>query len=424
MASPATLVQILTIGDEILHGHIQDSNKGWLTEEVGLLGFSVIHHATVADDKQAILQALKEAEQRADIIIITGGLGPTSDDYTRATLAAHCGVELIRDHEALAHLQKMASRRNRILTEHHYQQADIPKGAQQLKNLVGTAQGLWVQKNQKAFIALPGVPFEMKEMAKNELFPLLIKKYSPRRIIHRTLCTIGCGESELANKIQDWEKNLDSCLKLAYLPGKGQVKLRLTAIESCSENVEQKVIKALEDLKSYIGDYVYSENNQTLSEVVAQKLTQLGATVSVAESCTGGFLGHLITQVPGASRYFMGGIVAYDNQVKQSLLGVSANILKAEGAVSEKVVKQMAEGVRERLGTTFGLAVSGVMGPGGGTLEKPVGTLWVAVAAQGYTSAKCFMIGNQRLHNIEWAANLAINQLRITLSSFKTGAQE
>jgi nicotinamide-nucleotide amidase len=409
------LAELLTIGDEILYGQIVDTNSQWMSVELDKVGIKVIRKTTVGDVESEILTAFAEAEQRADIILITGGLGPTSDDLTKPLLAKYFNCELKMHEEALAEVTEFFISRGRELTELNRQQAALPTACEKITNPVGTAPGMWFNKGDKVFMSMPGVPHEMKKMMTEQVIPRLLKKYELPVIHHKVIRTIGIGESFLADKISDWEKSLPEQIKLAYLPSLGEVKLRLTCFGN-SKNILQQEAEALtEKLKAIAGEYIYGYGDHTIEIVIGKLLREKKRTLALAESCTGGYLSHLITTVPGSSDYFKGSVVAYANDVKMGALEVNENTLKEFGAVSEQTITEMAQQVRLKLNADIGVATSGIAGPDGGTPDKPVGTVWIAYSDKDKTVAKKLQLSKDRMLNIRMATMAVLNLIRLNL---------
>lgn len=411
------LAELLTIGDEILYGQIVDTNSQWMSVELDKVGIKVIRKTTVGDVESEILTAFAEAEQRADIILITGGLGPTSDDLTKPLLAKYFNCELKMHEEALAEVTEFFKSRGRELTELNRQQAALPTACQKITNPVGTAPGMWFDKGDKVFMSMPGVPHEMKKMMTEQVIPRLLKKYELPVIHHKVIRTIGIGESFLADKISAWEKSLPSHIKLAYLPSLGEVKLRLTCFGSSKESLAQEADTLAQKLKAIVGEYIYGYGDQTIEIVIGHLLREKKLTLAMAESCTGGYVSHLLTTVPGSSDYFKGCVVAYANEVKLKTLQVSENTLKEFGAVSEQTITEMAQQVRIKLNADIGVATSGIAGPDGGTDEKPVGTIWIAYSDNEKTVAKKLQLSKDRMLNIRMSAMAVLNVIRLNLPS-------
>jgi nicotinamide-nucleotide amidase len=409
------LAELLTIGDEILYGQIVDTNSQWMSVELDKVGIKVVRKTTVGDIESEILTAFAEAEQRADIILITGGLGPTSDDLTKPLLAKYFNCDLKIHDEALAEITEFFKSRGRELTELNRQQAALPAVCEKITNPVGTAPGMWFNKGDKVFMSMPGVPHEMKKMMTEQVIPRLNKKYQLPVIHHKLIRTIGIGESFLADKISDWEKSLPEHIKLAYLPSLGEVKLRLTCFGNSKETLQQEAETLTEKLKEIVGEHIYGYGENTIEIVIGKLLQEKKLTLSVAESCTGGYVSHLITTVPGSSAYFKGSIVAYANETKMSVLDVNENTLNEFGAVSEQTIIEMAQHVRVKFNTDIGVATSGIAGPDGGTPEKPVGTVWIAYSDKDKTVARKLQLSKDRMLNIRMSAMGIFNLIRLNL---------
>ena len=404
--------EVITIGDEILFGQITDTNTQWISTELTNIGIRTTRKSSVGDEEQAILDILQEAETRADIILITGGLGPTKDDITKKTLCKYFDTELYINEDALAIITSFFVKRGRPMTELNRQQAALPKNSTYIANHWGTAPGMWFERNGKVFISMPGVPFEMKSLMTNVLLPKLKVFFKTPVIEHKMLRTVGIGESFLAERISDWEDNLPPHIKLAYLPSFGQVKLRLTATGNDLEQLQKDNQAEVDKVLPLIKEFVFGYDNDEMETVIGRLLKERGQTVATAESCTGGYVSHLITKVAGSSQYFLGGVVSYSNDVKINELGVQPETLAAHGAVSEQTVVEMAEGVRQRLKTTYGIAASGIAGPDGGTDEKPVGTIWLACAGPSGTVTHKLQLGKYREQNIQFTGIYLLNLLR------------
>jgi nicotinamide-nucleotide amidase len=408
--------EVITIGDEILFGQITDTNTQWLGTELTNIGIRVVRKSSVGDSEAAILNVLAEAETRADVILITGGLGPTKDDITKKTLCAYFDTRLQIVPEALAMVTEFFARRGRELSEINRQQAALPVGSTYLPNRHGTAPGMWFEHKGRVFVSMPGVPHEMKGLMTEEVLPRLKARFETPVIVHKNVLTVGIGESVLAEKIAGWEDALPPHLRLAYLPSLGTVRLRLTGTGDSAEAIEREVNARVQTLLPLIQDYVFGFDTDELSAVVGRKLVERGSTVSLAESCTGGYLAHQFTRISGSSAYFAGGVVSYANEAKVQLLGVREATLREHGAVSEETIRQMAEGARQRFGTTYALATSGIAGPDGGTPDKPVGTIWIAAATPEATHAQLLRLGGSREQNIHLTALNALNLLRKILT--------
>lgn len=404
--------EVITIGDEILYGQITDTNTQWISAELDKIGVKTIRKSSVGDQESEILTILAEAENRADIILITGGLGPTKDDITKKTLCKFFDTTLAIHPQALEDVTVFFAKRGRVLTDLNRGQAELPVGSTFIPNKLGTAPGMWLERNGKVFVSMPGVPFEMKGMMSATILPKLQAFFHTPVIFHKNIRTVGIGESYLAERISDWEDNLPEHLKLAYLPSMGSVRLRLTAFGDSLESLEKQVNAEIQKLLTIIQPYVYGFDNDELEAVIGQLLKANNQTLATAESCTGGYVGHLITKVAGSSAYYIGGVISYANDVKINELGVKPETLEQFGAVSEETIIQMAEGVRERFGTDFGIATSGIAGPDGGTPDKPVGTVWIAVAAVSGTFTRKLQLGGFREQIIHLSALTILNLLR------------
>src|SRR6478609_4675932 len=409
------LAELLTIGDEILYGQIVDTNAQWMSVELNNIGVKVIRKTSVGDQEDEILTAFAEAEKRADIILITGGLGPTSDDLTKPLLAKYFNCELKMNEEALREVTEFFKSRGRELTEVNRQQAALPTACEKITNPNGTAPGMWFNKNGKIFVAMPGVPHEMKTVMTDTVIPRLRKTFQTPVIHHQVIRTIGIGESFLAEKISDWEKSLPDHIKLAYLPSLGEVKLRLTSFGPSIENLQHQADELTGKLNGLIGQYIFGYGDDPIEAVIGNTLREKKLTISVAESCTGGYLSHLITSIPGSSDYFLGSMIPYSYEVKMRQLGVKPETLEKYGAVSEPTISEMASVVRARFNTDIGVATSGIAGPGGATPDKPVGTVWIGYSDKHHTVTKKLQLSNDRLINIRLASVAVLNLIRLSL---------
>lgn len=409
------LAEILTIGDEILYGQITDTNSQWMSAELDKLGVQVIRMTTVSDAEYEILSAFAEAESRADIVLITGGLGPTNDDLTMPMLAKHFDSEIIINQDVLKHVQDFFERRGRIFTDLNRRQALVPEIAEVLHNALGTAPGTWYERNGKIFVSMPGVPHEMKHLMNTHVIPKLRAFFQTPVIYHRLIKTVGIGESYLADKIKSWEDSLPEHISLAYLPSIGHVKLRLTAVGDDKEILKQEVQSLIDDLMPMAAKYIYGYDDTTLEKAIGELLLAKGKTIALAESCSGGYVQHKLTSIAGSSAYFQGGIVPYHNDHKINVLGVNTETIKQYGAVSEECVIEMAEGVRKLFKSDIGAASSGIAGPGGGSEEKPVGTVWIAYADGEQTVAKKLQLTQNRMLNIELTEISILNLVRKSL---------
>lgn len=398
---------IITIGDELLIGQTVDTNSAWIAQRLNELGIDVKRRVAVGDERLAIINALDEESERASLIIITGGLGPTSDDITKPLLCEYFGGTLVRDERVLAHLYELFKRRNRPVIERNLKQADVPDNCTVLFNEMGTAPGMWFEKNDRIYVSLPGVPFEMKHIMEHEVLPRL-KHHTSDALVHCSLVTAGEGESFIAEKLMAFEDKLPGHIKLAYLPDSGFVKLRLTGKAKDSTMLTSELDQLQAEMASILGNIVIALEDIPMEVLLSRTLLERKQTVGLAESCTGGFIGHTLTQVSGASAYFMGSIVSYDNSVKHNVLGVSQSTLDNNGAVSEATVIEMAKGARRVLNTDYALSVSGVLGPTGGTDRVKVGTVWMAVASATEVRTKEFRFFYDRERNKEMAVKNGI----------------
>jgi nicotinamide-nucleotide amidase len=407
--------EIITIGDELLIGQVVDTNSAWMAEQLNLLGLQVHQITSISDQRNHILSALALAAQRANVILITGGLGPTNDDLTKPTLCEYFDTPLVFHQATYDHIEQLFRQRGYAMSEVNRHQADVPQSCTVIPNANGTAPGMWFEHEGIIYISMPGVPFEMKPMMLNEILPRLLKRFEGSFILHRTILTQGIGESLLAETIEAWESALPANIRLAYLPQPGIVRLRLTATGDNKQALAAMLQNQIEKLLQIIPDLIFGFNDDSLEAVTGKLLLQKHRTVSTAESCTGGYLAHLITSVGGSSAWYQGSVVAYHNRIKMQTLAVPENMLEEHGAVSRQVVEAMADGMRKSFGTDYALSVSGIAGPDGGSDEKPVGTTWIALStAQGVTSRK-FLFGEHRQRNIRKAALAALNMLRLEL---------
>ncbi|HVZ96090.1 MAG TPA: competence/damage-inducible protein A, partial [Chitinophagaceae bacterium] len=404
---------IVTIGDELLIGQVIDTNSAWIAQQLNTAGIAVKRRVAIGDNREDIIKMLDDESRMADIILITGGLGPTSDDITKKVLCDYFGGRLVVNEEALSNVKYLFENIfKRPVTGINLQQAEVPDVCEVIQNKRGTAPGMVFQKDHIIYISMPGVPYEMKGMVEDSVIPLLKQKFNLPVIEHRTLLTAGIGESALAEMIQDFETALPENVKLAYLPAYGMVRLRLSAGGFDMASVQNKVDALFESLKNRTKDYLVTDVDDSLQVVIGKLLTARNKTVATAESCTGGYIAHLITTVPGSSKYYEGSIVSYSYGIKERLLDVHEKTLENYGAVSEETVVEMLDGLLERMNTDYGIAVSGIMGPDGGTPEKPVGTVWMAAGdKKNYRTQKISLRFN-RERNIEVTAAIALNFLR------------
>lgn len=407
---------IITIGDELLIGQVVDTNSAWIAQELNKMGVWVRRRVAVGDNREDIIRALDEESQEASIIIMTGGLGPTADDITKPLLCGYFGGKMVMNEKVLEHIkhlfEKVFKRPAAMMLERNIKQAEVPDVCTVLHNARGTAPGMWFEKNGKVYVSLPGVPHEMKGLMTDSVLPKLQQAFAMPAIVSKTMVTYGVGESMLAERIKDFEENLPPLVKLAYLPNHGLVRLRLTAKGNDKQVLETVVTELHTQLKQQLSDVLVTDTDASLENVVANLLLQKGKTLGTAESCTGGFIAQLITAQRGSSAYYKGGVVSYANTVKQEVLGVAAATLQEYGAVSEATVKEMVAGALKTLGCDYVVATSGIMGPDGGTEEKPVGTVWVGVGNKNKIEAALFQFRFDRRRNIDTTAMNALNLLR------------
>lgn len=406
---------ILTIGDELLIGQIVDTNSVFIARQLNAAGVVVCERTSIGDDHAQIVAALERALDRSQIVILTGGLGPTKDDITKRTLAKIFGSEMRYDDEVGAHVERMLATRGIAFNALNRAQAMVPECCTVLFNAHGTAPGMWFERDGKVAIALPGVPFEMEHLMLDEVMPRLKSRFALRQIVHRTLITSGLAESMLAERIEGWEAALPPYLKLAYLPNPGAVRLRLSAYEVDGASAAEEIGRQFEALRRLIPEHVVGFETASVQELVHDRLTERGLTLAVAESCTGGAIAARFTALPGASAYFRCGVVAYSNEAKHDLLGVDPQAIERHGAVSEEVARQMAEGARRAARADYAVATTGIAGPTGGSELKPVGTVWIAVATPRGTTAVCRQCGTDRGQIIDRASAVAISLLRDAL---------
>ncbi|HNW89029.1 MAG TPA: competence/damage-inducible protein A [Bacteroidales bacterium] len=403
---------VISIGDELLIGQTINTNASFIASELNKAGIAVKSILTIADKREDILDALQQESGQSGIVLITGGLGPTRDDITKNALCEYFGSKLVMHKASLENIRKLFYKRGLKITGVNRDQALVPDNCSVIKNSLGTAPGMWFQKNNTHYISMPGVPFEMKAMMTGEIIPRLIKLKISKPIVHKTILTTGIGESALAELISEWENKLPETIKLAYLPEPGIVKLRLSCYEAEDNKSIRAVTSEIKKLKKLIPGLIFGSETDTLQSVTGKLLLKKQATVSTAESCTGGFIAHLFTSVPGSSKYFKGAVIAYDNAVKTGVLGVDKKLIEKHGAVSEEVVRAMASGVRKLMKTDYALAASGIAGPDGGTPEKPVGTVWIALATPEVIVTQKLLLGGDRERNIRRASLAALNMLR------------
>lgn len=403
---------IITIGDEILIGQVTDTNSVWISKQLNILGIQVGEMVTVSDNEEQITHTLDRYMGRFDLLIMTGGLGPTSDDITKQTLAAYFESKLITHQGALEKITSFFKERGRSMIESNRRQADVPEACRVLLNNHGTAPGMWFQKKGTILISLPGVPYEMKGLMEDHVIPELKRMNNVPRVVHRTIMTQGVPESYLAAMLRDWESSLPECVKLAYLPRPGMVRLRLTVVDKCASEAKQILDVIIGKLLDIIPEHVFGYDDTSLEKALGELLLERGLSLASAESCTGGNIARLVTSVPGSSSYYSGSVIAYENRIKSDVLGVNPGVIEENGAVSRMVVEQMAAGVRKLLGTDTAISTSGIAGPDGGTADKPVGTTWICVQYNDDSFARLYRFGGSRERIIDQASYTALQLLR------------
>lgn len=406
-----TEVEIITIGDEILIGQIIDTNSPWMAQELNKIGLKVRYITTVADKEQEILDALSLAAGRVGIILITGGLGPTKDDITKHALCKYFDTALRFDEPSFLNVQKLFHARGREVTEINRKQAEVPDVCQPLLNEYGTAPGMLFKMEERIYVSMPGVPHEMKGIMRNHVLPELRSSFTLPPVLHETILTQGIGESFLSELIAPWEDNLPAHIRLAYLPSAGILRLRLTASGFSEEILRKELTEQVSALKKLADKYIFGRETDTLEKLLGDELRNKKLSLATAESCTGGYIAHRITSVPGSSDYYIGSIIAYDNQIKISSLNVDQNLLDQHGAVSEQVVIAMALGVKKRFNSDFAIATSGIAGPSGATPDKPLGTVWVAIAGPDKIFSKKYLLGTDRFNVIQSTCLYSFHEL-------------
>ncbi|RAI91587.1 competence/damage-inducible protein A [Algoriphagus yeomjeoni] len=407
--------EIIAIGDELLYGQIVDTNSHWISKELDLLGVKVVRKTTVGDDRKDILAAFTSAESRADIILITGGLGPTQDDLTKPLMAEYFNCPIVENPAAVDAVTEFFKKRGRDITPLNILQGHLPACCTYVPNEVGTAPGMWFERNGTYWMSMPGVPHEMKKLMTDFVLPKLPTLFPLPIIVHRMVKTVGIGESWLADLIREWENALPKNIRLAYLPSLGHVKLRLTGFGQDKIQIEKDIQAQIDLVLPSIEKYVYGYDSETLETAIGKLLTTNNKTIALAESCSGGYISHLITSISGSSSYFQGAVIPYHNQFKNEILQVKNETLSSFGAVSEETVREMATGVRDLFNADFGLSSSGIAGPNGGTDEKPVGTVWISCAGEGFIETKKLQLTQDRMLNIQLTGVAVLNLLRICI---------
>ncbi|MCL2597460.1 MAG: CinA family nicotinamide mononucleotide deamidase-related protein [Paludibacter sp.] len=405
--------EIITIGDEILIGQITDTNSEYIAARMNANGFDVVQITSIHDEKQQIISALNSAFLRADVVLITGGIGPTKDDITKQTLAEYFGMRLIYSNLVYQNILELFKTRSFVMNELTRQQAFVPENAVIFQNHAGTAPILWFErKDGKIAVSMPGVPYEMKMAMESDIIPQLHQRFDIQANVSKNILVAGIPESQLALKIANWENALPPNIHLAYLPQYGIVKLRLSGVSDNSLSLEFIINQQIAALTEILGKSIIAYEDISVEQIISMLLRNNDKTVAVAESCTGGNIAHRLTLLAGSSDIFNGGIVAYSNKLKISILGVKSDDIETYGAVSQQVVEQMAQGVFHITNSNFGIATSGIAGPSGGTAEKPVGTVWIAVCNKDKVVSKVFQFGNLREQNIERATQMAFLMLK------------
>jgi len=413
MTKDRVKVEIITIGDEILIGQIVDTNSAWMATELNKCGFELAQITSVHDDTNHIVESLQMALKRADVVLFTGGIGPTKDDITKQTLTKFFNTKLVFDQSVIQNIEQLFSTRpNFVLNELTRLQAMVPEDCTVIQNVVGTAPLTWFERDGKVVVSMPGVPYEMKNAMSTEIIPRLQKHFKTPVLLHKNVQVYGYGESSLALLIADWENELPEFISLAYLPNSGIVKLRLSGLLDDLLALEFAMNQQIDKLKNILGSAIIAFEDIPIEKLIGNILISKGLMVATAESCTGGNIAHKFTLIPGSSEYFKGSVVAYSNEVKVNVLGVSVDDLEVHGAVSQKVVEQMADGVRKLLKTDVSIATSGIAGPTGGTTEKPVGTVWISVSSAEKTVSREFRFGSLREQNIIRSTQAALVMLK------------
>jgi nicotinamide-nucleotide amidase len=408
-----TQASIITIGDELLIGQVIDTNSAWMAQQLNIAGIKVLRRVAVGDMWDEIWKALDEESKHADIILITGGLGPTADDITKPLLNKYFNGKLVTDEGALQNVKHIFERvLNRPMIESNLKQAEVPDTCKVILNKRGTAPGMWFEKEGKVYVSMPGVPYEMKGMMEDYVIPQLSTHFIFPFITHRTLLTAGIGESFLSEQIKSFETNLPAHIKLAYLPNYGMVRLRLSSVGFDRVAVEKEIQEYFETLQQQVKEFLVTNLDEPMEKVTGKLLAAINKTMCTAESCTGGYIAHLLTTIPGASAFYDGSVVSYSYKAKEDLLQVSKETLETKGAVSEEVVVQMAKGALAAIKSDYVIAVSGIMGPDGGLPDKPVGTVWIAVGNKNKIDAHKLCFRFDRAKNVQLTATNALNLLR------------
>ena len=404
-------VEIITIGNELLIGQVVDTNSAWMGQQLNKEGFDITRITSVQDTVDVIKSSLDEALSRVDIVLMTGGLGPTKDDITKQTLADYFDSKLVFNQDVYDNVSTLLKGRVKNINELNRGQAYVPDKCTVINNPVGTAPVMWFEQEGKVVVSMPGVPGEMKHAVANEIIPRLKARFETQHIIHKTVLVFNIPEAVLAEQLSDWEETIPDYISLAYLPSPGKIRLRLTAKTNDDRKAHKDIENLIKELYQIVGDNIFAEEDKPVHELLGEILKKKGKTIATAESCTGGYIGHLLTSISGSSAYFRGGIIAYENEIKERLLGVCKEDLIEYGAVSQSVVEQMALGAKNALGTDYSIATSGIAGPDGGTDEKPVGTVWIAIAGDFGVISQKYQFGKMRDRNIHRSADTGMVML-------------
>ncbi len=404
-------VEVVTIGDELLIGQVVDTNSAWIGQQLNLAGFRLGRITSVSDQEDEILSVLKEATQRSGVVLLTGGLGPTRDDITKTTLCKFFDTHLVFNESVFKNIQRFLKGRVTSINGLNRDQAMVPESCTVIANAIGTAPIMWFESKGKVVVSMPGVPHEMKRAMSQDILPRLKERYPTEIIRHKTILVYNVPEAVLAERLTAWEEGLPECIKLAYLPAPGRIRLRLTASGQEDKSLNEAINRVVKELYIVIGPHIYGEEDVSTGQLFASFFSSGKYSLAVAESCSGGFLAHLLTAVPGASRYFLGGVVAYSNHLKKRFLGVDDEALVKEGAVSQVVVEQMALGIQKQTGADYAIATSGIAGPEGGSDDKPVGTVWIAWAGPEKVVSRVFNFGSDRKRVIERTSEVSLIEL-------------
>ncbi len=411
--------EIISIGDELLIGQTINTNAAWMGAEMSKISFLITRMISIPDKKDDILNALSEAAGKVDVVLITGGLGPTSDDITKPVLCEFFETRLVPDEKVLRMIEGMLLRRNYPMNDNNRRQAEVPESCRILYNSSGTAPGMWFEKQGTIFVSMPGVPSEMKHLMKEHVIPELEKRFQSQVIIHKNIMTFGTAEAKLAHTLEGFEAEMPESVSLAYLPSYGIIKLRLTGMGTDRELLRLQIDSQVRKLYRIIPDKIYAEDEETMEMTIGRLLRMKNATLCTAESCTGGNIAHLITSVAGSSKYYKGSVIAYDNSVKTGQLDVPSKLIEEHGAVSPEVAEAMAKGARRLFSTDYSIAVTGIAGPDGGTSEKPVGTVCISIDSKAGTTTGKLTFGGERDSNIMRFSVAALNMLRMAISGAK-----